>query len=187
MIADAANSLDAASTQGYLLVLAIVVPVGGVLIATAVGGRTAERTAFAAEIAASAIAPHAHFHFDAGAPEQKLDTAGVLAAPSPDKRLYVCGPAGFIDHVVNKKAEIVRVYLPPDANTLLVIADHCLKTWNRVNVIVAGKQPEPQWLTMEEAEAVMASDGAVVSMATGFEVACVGVVMLVWIVGPAPG
>ena len=62
--------------------------------------RSAERTAFAAEIAASAMAPHSHFHFDAGAPEQKLDTAAVLAAPSPDKRLYVCGPAGFIDHVV---------------------------------------------------------------------------------------
>ncbi len=60
---------------------------------------------------------------------------------------------GFVDLVANKSADIVRVYLPPDANTLLVIADHCLKTWNRVNVIVAGKQPEPQWLTMEEAEA----------------------------------
>ncbi|MEG6508995.1 phosphoketolase family protein [Methyloligella sp. 2.7D] len=58
---------------------------------------------------------------------------------------------GFIDHVVNKKAEVVRVYLPPDANTLLVTADHCLRTRNTVNVIVAGKQPEPQWLTMEQA------------------------------------
>ena len=54
---------------------------------------------------------------------------------------------GFIDHVVNKKAEIVRVYLPPDANTLLSVADHCLRSRDYVNVIVAGKQPAPQWLT----------------------------------------
>ncbi len=60
---------------------------------------------------------------------------------------------GFIDLVANKSSDIVRVYLPPDANSLLVIGDHCLKTWDRVNVIVAGKQPEPQWLTIEEAEA----------------------------------
>lgn len=59
---------------------------------------------------------------------------------------------GFIDHVANKKADIVRIYLPPDANTLLCVADHCLKTWDRINVIVAGKQPSPQWLTLEEAE-----------------------------------
>lgn len=58
---------------------------------------------------------------------------------------------GFIDHVANKKADIVRIYLPPDANTLLHVADHCLKTWDRINVIVAGKQPAPQWLTLEEA------------------------------------
>jgi len=58
---------------------------------------------------------------------------------------------GFIDHVVNKKADIVRVYLPPDANTLLYVTDHCLKSWNRVNVIVAGKQPAPQWLDMDSA------------------------------------
>jgi xylulose-5-phosphate/fructose-6-phosphate phosphoketolase len=58
---------------------------------------------------------------------------------------------GFIDHVVNKKADIVRVYLPPDANTLLSVTDHCLRSKNYVNVIVAGKQPEPQWLPMEEA------------------------------------
>ena len=58
---------------------------------------------------------------------------------------------GFIDHVVNKKAEIVRVYLPPDANTLLSVADHCLRSRDYVNVIVAGKAPAPQWLTMEEA------------------------------------
>ncbi len=59
---------------------------------------------------------------------------------------------GFIDHVVNKKAEVVRVYLPPDANTLLSVTDHCLRSRNYVNVIVAGKQPAPQWLTMDEAE-----------------------------------
>jgi xylulose-5-phosphate/fructose-6-phosphate phosphoketolase len=58
---------------------------------------------------------------------------------------------GFIDYVTNKKAEIVRVYLPPDANCLLFVTDHCLKSWNRINVIVAGKQPAPQWLGMEDA------------------------------------
>ena len=60
---------------------------------------------------------------------------------------------GFIDHVVNKKADVVRVYLPPDANTLLCVADHCLRTRDYVNVIVAGKQPAPQWLTLDEAVA----------------------------------
>ena len=58
---------------------------------------------------------------------------------------------GFIDHVVNKKADIIRVYLPPDANTLLWVTDHCLRSWNRINVIVAGKQPAPQWLDIESA------------------------------------
>lgn len=58
---------------------------------------------------------------------------------------------GFIDHVVNKKAEIIRVYLPPDANTLLSVTDHCLRSRNYVNVIVAGKQPSPQWLDMDAA------------------------------------
>lgn len=58
---------------------------------------------------------------------------------------------GFIDLVANKKSDIVRVYLPPDANTLLWVADHCLKTYDRINVIVAGKQPQPQWLSAEEA------------------------------------
>lgn len=58
---------------------------------------------------------------------------------------------GFIDHVVNKKAEVIRVYLPPDANTLLSVASHCLKSKNYINVIVAGKQPALQYLTMEEA------------------------------------
>ena len=58
---------------------------------------------------------------------------------------------GFIDHVVNKKAEVIRVYLPPDANTLLSVADHCLRSKQYVNVIVAGKQPQAQWLSMDEA------------------------------------
>jgi xylulose-5-phosphate/fructose-6-phosphate phosphoketolase len=58
---------------------------------------------------------------------------------------------GFIDHVVNKKADVVRVYLPPDANTLLSVTDHCLRSRNYVNVIVAGKQPALQWLNMEDA------------------------------------
>ncbi|HLH17667.1 MAG TPA: phosphoketolase family protein [Bryobacteraceae bacterium] len=58
---------------------------------------------------------------------------------------------GFIDHVVNKKADVVRVYLPPDANTLLSVTDHCLRSRNYVNVIVAGKQPALQYLTMQEA------------------------------------
>ena len=58
---------------------------------------------------------------------------------------------GFIDHVMNKKADVIRVYLPPDANTLLSVTDHCLRSVNYVNVIVAGKQPAPQWLTMQEA------------------------------------
>jgi xylulose-5-phosphate/fructose-6-phosphate phosphoketolase len=60
---------------------------------------------------------------------------------------------GFIDHVVNKKADVVRVYLPPDANTLLSVADHCLRSRDYVNVIVAGKQPSPQWLDIESASA----------------------------------
>jgi xylulose-5-phosphate/fructose-6-phosphate phosphoketolase len=58
---------------------------------------------------------------------------------------------GFIDHVINKKAEVVRVYLPPDANCLLSVTDHCLRSRNYVNVVVAGKQPSPQWLTMDQA------------------------------------
>jgi xylulose-5-phosphate/fructose-6-phosphate phosphoketolase len=60
---------------------------------------------------------------------------------------------GFIDHVVNKKAEIVRVYLPPDANCLLSTIDHCLRSRHYVNVVIAGKHPAPQWLTMEAAVA----------------------------------
>jgi xylulose-5-phosphate/fructose-6-phosphate phosphoketolase len=58
---------------------------------------------------------------------------------------------GFIDHVVNKKADVIRVYLPPDANTLLSVTDHVLRSRNYINVIVAGKQPEHQWLDMDAA------------------------------------
>ena len=58
---------------------------------------------------------------------------------------------GFIDHVVNKKADVVRIYLPPDANCLLSVADHCLRSRHYVNVIVAGKHPAPQWLDMDAA------------------------------------
>jgi len=58
---------------------------------------------------------------------------------------------GFLDHVVNKKAEVIRIYLPPDANCLLSVTDHCLKSRNYVNVVVCGKQPALQWLTMDQA------------------------------------
>jgi len=58
---------------------------------------------------------------------------------------------GFIDHVANKKSDVIRVYLPPDANCLLSVADHCLRSRNYVNVIVAGKQPALQWLPMDDA------------------------------------
>jgi xylulose-5-phosphate/fructose-6-phosphate phosphoketolase len=58
---------------------------------------------------------------------------------------------GFIDHMVNKKADVIRVYLPPDANTLLSVTDHCLRSRDYVNLIVAGKQPELQWLDMDTA------------------------------------
>jgi xylulose-5-phosphate/fructose-6-phosphate phosphoketolase len=60
---------------------------------------------------------------------------------------------GFIDIVMNKKAEVIRVYLPPDANCLLSVADHCLRSRNYVNVVVAGKHPSPQWLSMDQAAA----------------------------------
>ena len=59
---------------------------------------------------------------------------------------------GFIDHIVNKKSEVTRIYLPPDANTLLSVTDHCLRSRNYINVIVAGKQPEHQWLNMDQAK-----------------------------------
>ena len=66
------------------------------------------------------------------------------------QRLLASGP-GFIDHVVNKKAEVIRVYLPPDANTLLSVADHCLRSRNYVNVVVAGKQPALNFLSIDDA------------------------------------
>ena len=69
---------------------------------------------------------------------------------------------GFIDHVVNKKAEVVRVYLPPDTNCLLSVADHCLRSRDYVNVIVAGKQPAPSWLSMDDAVAHCTRDRRVV-------------------------
>ena len=56
---------------------------------------------------------------------------------------------GFLDHVANKKADVVRIYLPPDANCLLSVFDHCIKSRNYVNVMVASKHPRPQWLTMD--------------------------------------
>ena len=62
---------------------------------------------------------------------------------------------GFIDHVVNKKAEVVRVYLPPDANCLLSVMDHCLRSRHYVNIVVAGKHPAPQWLDMDAAVAAL--------------------------------
>ena len=68
---------------------------------------------------------------------------------------------GFLDHVVNKKAEVIRVYLPPDANCLLSVTDHCLRSRGYVNVVVAGKQPAPQWLSMPEAEAHCAAGAGV--------------------------
>jgi xylulose-5-phosphate/fructose-6-phosphate phosphoketolase len=60
---------------------------------------------------------------------------------------------GFLDHIVNKKAAVVRVYLPPDANCLLSVTDHCLRSRNYINVVVAGKHPAPQWLTIDQAAA----------------------------------
>jgi xylulose-5-phosphate/fructose-6-phosphate phosphoketolase len=58
---------------------------------------------------------------------------------------------GFLDHVANKKGEVIRIYLPPDGNTLLAVTERCLRSRNCVNVVVAGKQPAPQWLTMDQA------------------------------------
>ena len=76
--------------------------------------------------------------------------ADLSRLASGPQRLQSSGP-GFIDFVMNKKADIIRVYLPPDANCLLSVADHCLRSRHYVNVIVAGKQPELQWLDMEAA------------------------------------
>jgi xylulose-5-phosphate/fructose-6-phosphate phosphoketolase len=70
-----------------------------------------------------------------------------------DHNGYTHQDPGFLDHVINKKADIVRVYLPPDANCLLSVFDHCLRSRHYVNVVVAGKHPLPQWLTMDAAVA----------------------------------
>lgn len=68
-----------------------------------------------------------------------------------DHNGYTHQDPGFMDHIANKKADVVRLYLPPDANCLLSCMDHCLKTKNYVNVIIASKHPRPQWLSMDEA------------------------------------
>lgn len=85
---------------------------------------------------------------------RKLASLNILLASHvwrQDHNGFTHQDPGFIDHVVNKKASVVRVYLPPDANCLLSVMDHCLKSKHYVNVVVAGKHPSPQWLNMEEA------------------------------------
>jgi xylulose-5-phosphate/fructose-6-phosphate phosphoketolase len=85
---------------------------------------------------------------------KKLSSLNILLASHvwrQDHNGFTHQDPGFIDHVVNKKAEVVRVYLPPDANCLLSVMDHCFRSRHYVNVIVAGKHPAPQWLNMEEA------------------------------------
>ena len=84
---------------------------------------------------------------------------------------------GFIDHVANKKAEIVRVYLPPDANCLLSVMDHCLRSHDYVNVVVAGKHPSPQWLSMDEAVAHCTKGIGVWDWASDHHDTCPDVVM----------
>jgi xylulose-5-phosphate/fructose-6-phosphate phosphoketolase len=84
---------------------------------------------------------------------------------------------GFLDHVVNKKAEIVRVYLPPDANCLLSVMDHCLRSRHYVNVVVAGKHPAPQWLSMDAASAHCAAGIGVWSWASNGRDAATDLVM----------
>ncbi|HET7115138.1 MAG TPA: phosphoketolase family protein [Hanamia sp.] len=91
----------------------------------------------------------------AGLPwRKKLPSLNILLASHvwrQDHNGFTHQDPGFIDHVVNKKASVVRVYLPPDANCLLSVMDHCFRTRHYVNVIVAGKHPAPQWLSMDEA------------------------------------
>jgi xylulose-5-phosphate/fructose-6-phosphate phosphoketolase len=91
----------------------------------------------------------------AGLPwRRKLASLNILLASHvwrQDHNGFTHQDPGFIDHVVNKKAEVVRVYLPPDANCLLSVMDHCLRSMHYVNVVVAGKHPAPQWLSSEEA------------------------------------
>lgn len=84
---------------------------------------------------------------------------------------------GFIDHVVNKKAEVIRVYLPPDANCLLSVMDHCLRSRHYVNVVVAGKHPAPQWLSMDAASAHCAAGAGVWQWASNDQGADPDVVM----------
>ena len=90
--------------------------------------------------------------YSLAAADRLAELPALLArlAPGP-QRLFSHQDPGFIDHVVNKKAEVIRVYLPPDANTLLSVTDHCLRSRNYVNLVVAGKQLAPQWLTMDQA------------------------------------
>ena len=85
------------------------------------------------------------------AADRVLELLIVFTCAAGDHNGFSHQDPGFIDHVVNKKAEVIRVYLPPDANTLLSVTDHCLRSRNCVNVIVAGKQPAPQWLNMDAA------------------------------------
>jgi xylulose-5-phosphate/fructose-6-phosphate phosphoketolase len=91
----------------------------------------------------------------AGLPwRKKISSLNILLASHvwrQDHNGFTHQDPGFIDHVVNKKASIVRVYLPPDANCLLSVMDHCFRSRHYVNVIVAGKHPAPQWLSMKEA------------------------------------
>ena len=85
---------------------------------------------------------------------KKLPSLNILLASHvwrQDHNGFTHQDPGFIDHVVNKKASVVRVYLPPDANCLLSVIDHCLRSRHYVNVVVAGKHPSPQWLSMDEA------------------------------------
>ena len=84
---------------------------------------------------------------------------------------------GFIDHVVNKKAAIVRVYLPPDANCLLSVMDHCLRSRHYVNVVIAGKHPAPQWLSMDAAVEHCAAGIGIWSWASNDQDAAPDVVM----------
>jgi xylulose-5-phosphate/fructose-6-phosphate phosphoketolase len=85
---------------------------------------------------------------------KKIPSLNILLASHvwrQDHNGFTHQDPGFIDHVVNKKASVVRVYLPPDSNCLLSVVDHCLRSRHYVNVVVAGKHPAPQWLSMDEA------------------------------------
>ncbi len=85
---------------------------------------------------------------------KKIPSLNILLASHvwrQDHNGFTHQDPGFIDHVVNKKSSVIRVYLPPDANCLLSVMDHCLRTRHYVNVVIAGKHPSPQWLSMDEA------------------------------------